>query len=171
MAEKVESKSPGKRRTFKKQRQRTFKNYSEVRWTSEDINNLQDLLALDPLIFKNYFSNCGENIKQAVEGMIDYSLMKERSNLQKKIDYYITPYNKDQNFQEWMEFGEKFKKWRNLGDKAKKDWKIVSNFIFNTEKHNFRSQLSQVNQDLYGSIKKLAIKLVNKRFASVPRRK
>ena len=58
-----------------------------------------------------------------------------------------------------------------MNDKARKDWKMISNFIFNTEKQDFRSQLNQVNQDLYLKIKDLALKMVNKRLTSPPKRR
>ena len=76
----------------------------------------------------------GFSLKSAISALIDHHIMQGKSQLQNKIDYYITPYNKDVNLKESMSFSDKLQNWSNFNDVAKKDWKLISNFILNNDK-------------------------------------
>lgn len=49
----------------------------------------------------------GFSLKSAISALIDHHIMQGKSQLQNKIDYYITPYNKDVNLKESMSFSDK----------------------------------------------------------------
>lgn len=102
--------------------------------------------------------------------MIDYNLLKESSGLQKKIDYYITPYNKELDFKHSMQFGDKLKNCTNMHEVAQKDWKLISDFVFKTDKEELRTYLSRANRDLYVKLKDIAVSVIQKRSPSQPKR-
>lgn len=154
------NKTSSKREKLKPLRINTLRYKSEPRQIRPCSNDFSGLVSSNPfdsqrIKFGNY--QFTETLKKAIGDLIDYNVMQEKSGLQNKIDYYITPYNKTQNFKPSMEFEDKSKHCRNLSEKAQKDWKILSNFILNSEKQDFRRNLSMVNKNLYKELKDLAV--------------
>ena len=97
-----------------------------------------------------------------IEALIDYNLLQNQSNLQNKVDFFITPYNTWLDFKKSMQFGDKLTTWRNLDDIAKKDWKIISNFILKSDKKDFRNWLGVANKELYDKVKNYAWTIASK---------
>ncbi|CAI2387562.1 unnamed protein product [Moneuplotes crassus] len=155
------------KRIHKLKRGRSTRNNSELRYIQSSLKNLHTILGSENELFDKCNGTQDQTLKKAVENAIDAHLSRD-NNILKKIDFYITPYNKTQQFQESMSFGDKYKFCKTLDDKAQKDWKMVSNFVLNPTK-DFRAKLNQYNPNLYGSIKKLALKLMAKRFNKSPK--
>jgi hypothetical protein len=140
---------------------------SEPREIGNGESEFSALFSNSQLLLNNNFS---ETLKAAIGEMIDYNLLKDSSNLQKKIDYYITPYNKELDFKQSMQFGDKLKNCTNLHEVAQKDWKLISDFVFKTDKQELRNYLSRANKDLYVKLKDIAVSLMHKRSPSQPKR-
>ena len=79
-------------------------------------------------------NDAGYSLKTAISDLIDYNVMQGKSGLQNKIDYFITPYNKNIDMNEFMQFSDKLLNWWDLKEAAMKDWKAISNFILNNNK-------------------------------------
>lgn len=70
---------------------------------------------------------------------------------QRKIDYFITPYNDVKVVTKYMSFNER----ENLfsSDISSKDkWKKISTMILNQDKHSLRDTLSNINDKLYKKV-------------------
>ena len=103
------------------------------------------------------------SLKPMIDALIDYNLLQNQSELQNKVDYFITPYNTWLDFKKSMQFEDKRSSCTNLDDIANKDWKLISNFILNTEKKDFRSWLGVANKELYLKVKELACTIASKK--------
>eukprot|EP00345_Euplotes_harpa_P016092 CAMPEP_0168336434 /NCGR_PEP_ID=MMETSP0213-20121227/11539_1 /TAXON_ID=151035 /ORGANISM="Euplotes harpa, Strain FSP1.4" /LENGTH=223 /DNA_ID=CAMNT_0008341625 /DNA_START=89 /DNA_END=760 /DNA_ORIENTATION=+ len=146
---------------------------SEPKALKQSNTNLLRIFENDDLLSQlaNYnTSDFSSSLKPVIGALIDYNLLQGRSNLQNKIDYYITPYNKQVDFKPSMHFEDKLINCKNLEDVAKKDWKLVSNFILKTDKKEFRNKLGAVNKELYLKIKDLAFSICKRSSPSNPTR-
>lgn len=61
----------------------TLRLKSESKYIKNNIENFSDLISADPLLFGAIGANSGDAVKQVINEIIDYNLMKNRSNLQK----------------------------------------------------------------------------------------
>lgn len=114
--------------------------------------------------------NSDDTMFAIISEMIDFNLMQDQSKLQNKIDYYITPYNKNENFQPMMKFGDKLKYCKNMKEAAKKEWKMLSDYILKTDKGQLRSNLNKVNREMYDKLKELAVAEIGKSSLSSSRK-
>ena len=101
-----------------------------------------------------------DTLKPAISAFIDYNVAHGSTDLRKKIDYFITPYNQGLDWTQSMIFNDKTTNWKNLKDVARKDWKIISNFILKSTRRDFRGKLSSINTDLYDNLKDLAWNII-----------
>lgn len=76
--------------------------------------------------------------KSKVSALIDYNVLQDKANIQDKIDYFFTPYNKKITVEKFMQFDDLRESEYAPGSLAQRDWKIISNFILNNDKKEFR---------------------------------
>ncbi|CAI2384721.1 unnamed protein product [Moneuplotes crassus] len=156
MSVKFGKQSPSKKNGSAK-KAKSMVNYTERKCIQGSLKNILQSSTFNP----------ENSIEQTIERAIDDDLSHDRKILE-KIDFYITPYNKEQHLKESMSFGDKHKFCKTIHEKAQKDWKMISDFVFNSEKKELRTKLNQYNPQLYGSIKKLAFELASKDLNSIP---
>ena len=72
---------------------------------------------------------------------------------QKKIDYFLTPYNKSKMTTRYMNFNERDPKIPS-DVTSKEKWNKISKLILNQDKHSFRNTLRNINDKLYLEIEK-----------------
>jgi hypothetical protein len=102
--------SPRKSRSPTKKRKANLMRYkSVIREATNDMGSFSDLVMQDPLLRGMHRTNASA-LKAVINSFIEGAATGTKSDLQKKIDYYITPYNKNVSCEESMKFGDKFKK-------------------------------------------------------------
>lgn len=96
-------------------------------------------------------------IQSLISDFIDYNVFQNKSSLQDKVDFYITPYNPKTQLNTSMQFVNDEGDYQTL---AKQDWEQVAKFILKTDKKEFRKALGSTNQHLYKQLKGLAQKVL-----------
>lgn len=74
------------------------------------------------------------------------------NKMQRKIDYFITPYNKTLHYDKHMRFDEKAQHLNrsiDFSDSSNHEWTRLMNFVINEEKNIFRHSLVSINNGLY----------------------
>uniref|UniRef100_A0A7S3NBJ8 Uncharacterized protein n=1 Tax=Euplotes harpa TaxID=151035 RepID=A0A7S3NBJ8_9SPIT len=92
------------------------------------------------------------------------------ATLQKKMDYFITPYNKTIHLDKHMDFGD-FKTLIN-SEQTKKcfgrnKWSKLMDFITKSERKSFRHSLNSINNGLYLEMNNMVKHEVNKRMKKI----
>ena len=83
------------------------------------------------------------------EKHLNFNLVPSKK-IQKKIDYFLTPYNKHKMFTKYMSFGGFGKEWnQNLSENWKEKWVRISHLILGSDKKAFRKTLFSINNKLY----------------------
>ena len=83
------------------------------------------------------------------------------NDVQKKIDYFITPYNKVKVVTKFMSFNDKEEKPQEEPDSHEK-WKKISTMILNQNKHSLRNTLMNINDRLYKRVDQTLKSSVNR---------
>ena len=83
------------------------------------------------------------------EKRLNFNLMPNKQ-MQKKIDYFLTPYNKHKMITKFMSFENLNKDAdQNLSETSKEKWNKISNLILGKDKKAFRKALFWINNKLY----------------------
>ena len=156
-------------------RRKTLLRLNTTRFTSDPRSLKSRSDNLDKMLEKDKYSigeecDLNESLKPAISAFIDYNVTHGSNDLQKKVDYYITPYNQELDFTNTMLFADKMVNWRNLKDVARKDWRLISNFILKSTRKEFRGNLNALNNELYDNLKELACSLIKQKSPNVPSR-
>jgi len=88
---------------------------------------------------------------------------------QKKIDYFITPYNNAKVVTKFMNFNEK-DNFEQVGISSHYKWKKISGMILNQDKYSLRNTLSTINDKLYKTIDH-ALRMKNSKKVSIPKKR
>eukprot|EP00345_Euplotes_harpa_P012346 CAMPEP_0168333372 /NCGR_PEP_ID=MMETSP0213-20121227/9573_1 /TAXON_ID=151035 /ORGANISM="Euplotes harpa, Strain FSP1.4" /LENGTH=167 /DNA_ID=CAMNT_0008337693 /DNA_START=76 /DNA_END=579 /DNA_ORIENTATION=+ len=88
--------------------------------------------------------------KSEAKRHLNYNIFPNK-DVQKKIDYFMTPYNKSKPIQKHMNFDEEsptqIKPTKNM-------WNKISDLIFSKDKKDFRKTLLSINSNFYDKISK-----------------
>ena len=77
----------------------------------------------------------------------DYNILP-RKNLEKKLEYFMLPYNRTLNYNKYMDFRE--------GQSNISKWKKLSDFVLKENKVVLRRSLVQINNALYVEFENVA---------------